>query len=45
MKNTNLESVRYFLGENFYKSNNRILSHGDKNVNIGKESKRYKQYF
>ena len=46
MKSTKLEIVRYLLGQNVYKSNSRIISHGDKNVNFArKASKRYKQYF
>ncbi len=46
MKSKKLDIVRYLLGQNFYKSNSRIISHGDKNVNFTRQaSKRYKQYF
>ena len=46
MKNTKLEIVRYLFGVNLIKSNDRIISKGNKNVNIErKKSKRYKQYF
>lgn len=46
MKNTKLEIVRNLLAGNINKSNKKLLSNGDENVNsTERKPKRYKQYF